>query len=295
MSGKPAEALVSLRDALRRSPADSLAGERSMRFFPVLTGSAAVATYAGSVADMNAVFALVDRVIPAMPIPGQKPARTSGLTKAFATMNLLAMGVELPKIRADVDAATKAFEEISAMQEAKEARLLPSYFAYVIGRDTSYLATIRRFKGEGWLASPAFQALSALDQRDTARAVRLAAQFARGDTAKMRAGAPTSMLGRFVEAEVLAAIGDLKGAAATYEAIDPAKQRFSTNGLPDPRWPLFARTFLARGILYEQLGDKPRAIAAYTRFLELWKEASDARLQPQLRLAREGLARLRDT
>ncbi|MFN2399988.1 MAG: tol-pal system YbgF family protein [Gemmatimonadaceae bacterium] len=204
------------------------------------------------------------------------------------------MGIELPKVRNEIDGAIKVLDSYGKFPEFAQGRLLTPYFAYVLGRDTSYLATLRRWNGGDWIAAPSFQALAALDQRDTAKAIRIAAQFPRGDTAKIRAAPLGSMLDAFVEAEVLAAIGDLKGAAVTYESIDPTRARFSTFGFPDPRWPLCARSFLARGLLYEQLGEKSKAEAAYTKFLELWKEA-DPSLQPQLRLAREGLARLRDS
>ena len=94
-----------------------------------------------------------------------------------------------------------------------------------------------------------------------------------------------------MEAEILNVLGDAKGAASTYEAIDPS--RFMIQGFSDPRWPLYARSFLARGQLYEQLGEKAKAVAAYTNFLDLWKEA-DPKLQPQLQRAQDGLARLKD-
>ena len=53
------------------------------------------------------------------------------------------------------------------------------------------------------------------------------------------------------------------------------------------------RSFLARGQLYEQLGERQKAAAAYERFVALWRDADPA-LQPQVRRAREALARVRD-
>jgi tetratricopeptide (TPR) repeat protein len=44
--------------------------------------------------------------------------------------------------------------------------------------------------------------------------------------------------------------------------------------------------------IYEGRGDRPDAIAHYSRFLELWRD-SDPRLQPLVRQARDALARLR--
>ena len=61
----------------------------------------------------------------------------------------------------------------------------------------------------------------------------------------------------------------------------------------DPAFPLYARSFLARGRLYEELGEREKAAQAYQRFLALWKDA-DPEFQPQLREARAGLARVRD-
>ncbi|MGI9076705.1 MAG: protein kinase domain-containing protein [Gemmatimonadaceae bacterium] len=295
MSGKPLEALTTLRDAMRRYGADSLAAQGGLRQYSTLTGSAAIAAYAGSISDMNAVFALVEKVVPTLPVDGQRGGvPSSRATKNLAVLNLLAMGIELPKLRKDIDETLKAMEAFGKVPLIAEARRITAYFTYVLGRDTSYLATLRKSGGEEWVASPAFQALAQLDRGDTASATRIAAQFSRGDTTRIRTVSQESMLGSFVEAEVLATIGDLRGAAATYESIDPVRAKFSTFGFPDPRWPLYARTFLQRGKLYERLGEKPKAEAAYKRFLELWKDA-DRRLQPQLQQARDGLARLRDS
>ncbi|MFN2399987.1 MAG: tetratricopeptide repeat protein [Gemmatimonadaceae bacterium] len=69
VSGKPEVALATLRDAMRRYGADSLSARGGLRLFPTLAGSATVAAHAGSIADMNAVFALIERVTPTLPLP----------------------------------------------------------------------------------------------------------------------------------------------------------------------------------------------------------------------------------
>ena len=73
--------------------------------------------------------------------------------------------------------------------------------------------------------------------------------------------------------------------------LDPL--RFSGLGRIDVSLPLYARSFLARGRLHEQLGEKDKAADAYRRFLQMWKDA-DVSLDAQREEARAGLARLGD-
>jgi tetratricopeptide (TPR) repeat protein len=73
-----------------------------------------------------------------------------------------------------------------------------------------------------------------------------------------------------------------------YEVLDP--RLFA--GQNDPSWPLWPRSFLARGRLYEELGERERAAESYERFLSMWQDADPA-LEPQKREAREGLERVR--
>jgi hypothetical protein len=56
---------------------------------------------------------------------------------------------------------------------------------------------------------------------------------------------------------------------------------------------MYPRSLLERGALYEQVGDRGKAAAAYERYLELMRDA-DPVLQPQLQLARTRLNALRD-
>ncbi|MBC7790398.1 MAG: protein kinase [Anaerolineae bacterium] len=295
-SGRPKDALASLRQAMRTYGYDSLSRNASgLQYFGHLLGATAVAAHAGSIADMNAMFRLMERVVPTFPEPGKPgsmvPSNT--YTRTFAAFNLLAMGIDLKEVKRDVDGAMQklaSYGDKLPAEQRQMAIMLP-YYAYILGRDTSYLAPLKRAAGPSVAAPPVYQALAAIEVGDTARAEKIAAQFARGDTIKSKASGQQGLLDAFVEAEVLTILGDTRGAAATYEAIDP--NRFMTQGFPDPRWPLYARSFLARGQLYERIGDKAKAEAAYTTFLDLWKDA-DPKLQPQLQRARDGLARLKD-
>jgi tetratricopeptide (TPR) repeat protein len=164
------------------------------------------------------------------------------------------------------------------------------YAAYVATREPRYLATWRRWAGQTPQDYPEVDALVALAAGDTAAAQAAARRFPSPDS--MRASGAFMNGPRWVaRAEALAALGDARRALAMYEVLDPA--RLSSQGPIDPGFPLYARSFLARGRLYEELGERAKAAEAYQRFLTMWKDA-DPEFQPQLREARAGLARARD-
>jgi tetratricopeptide (TPR) repeat protein len=157
-------------------------------------------------------------------------------------------------------------------------------------RDPKYLAVVRRWRGERSPPYHELDAIEALAAGDTAKVLDAVRRFPSADSVRA-AGGTVSPMRWVARAEVFEALGDARRALAMYELLDPT--RFGWNGPTEPGWPLFTRSFLARGRLYEQLGEREKAAAAYAHFLELWKEADPA-LQPQLREAREGLARVRD-
>jgi tetratricopeptide (TPR) repeat protein len=134
-------------------------------------------------------------------------------------------------------------------------------------------------------------ALEALDRGDTTRARELARGFVSADSARAKAGGIVSATRLVARAEVYTALGDLRRALATYESLEPS--RIGDGGFLEPAMALWARSYLARGRIHEQLGERAAAAAAYERFIALWKDADPA-LQPQLREARTGLARVRD-
>ncbi len=90
---------------------------------------------------------------------------------------------------------------------------------------------------------------------------------------------------------LLADLGDQRRAAEVLESID--MKRMVPGNFVEVGWPWYVRSHAIRGRLYEQLGDRPKAIAAFEKFLSLWPDA-EAPLQPQLREARESIARLKD-
>jgi tetratricopeptide (TPR) repeat protein len=167
------------------------------------------------------------------------------------------------------------------------------YIIYLETGDTTYMNAAERWATRG---NPTFrgftelQALAALQRGDTATASRIAREFPGADSVRKL---PIGMNGVrvAVRASIMAELGDLQGAVAMYEAIDP--NRFTQNNSYESGWAIYVRSFMERGKLYSELGKREQAIASYERFLELWKDA-EAPLQSQVSTARKELARLRD-
>jgi tetratricopeptide (TPR) repeat protein len=202
------------------------------------------------------------------------------------------MGAPPAPSRVFIDSGIAGFERMSqpfAPQLRQQASPV-LYAAYLATRDPRYLATWRRWTGPTQQEFPELDALAALASGDTAAAQAAARRFPSPDSLRA-AGAFMNGTRWIARAEVLAALGDARRALTMYEALEPA--RFGSQSLLDPAFPLYARSFLARGRLYEELGERARAAAAYERFLTLWKDA-DPEFQPQLREARAGLTRVRD-
>jgi tetratricopeptide (TPR) repeat protein len=164
------------------------------------------------------------------------------------------------------------------------------YMVYLETRDSAFATIASAWSPAGTAPYPELQALVALRRGDTAAAARLAQSFPSPDSLR-RAALGMTGLRTVARATVMAELGDVRRAVALYETIDP--KRFAQTSVPETSWPMYVRSHAARARLYEAIGERERAIAAYERFLTLWKDA-DAPLQPQLREAREALARLRD-
>ena len=72
-------------------------------------------------------------------------------------------------------------------------------------------------------------------------------------------------------AELLDRLGDTKRAVELLAMIDPS--RFGSVQSIDHTAAIYARRFAFRGRLYEKLGERDQAIAAYERFTQLWANA----------------------
>ena len=227
---------------------------------------------------------MIARLEPTLP-GANVPMRS--ITETWRATARLALGMDSPQLRRTLDSAVAAMDRVSLPAMQAQGRGLV-FIAYMLTGDTAYVAPFRRWGSKR--VPDEVDALRALGSGDTARAQSIAARFRPPDSTRLISDAGTGFA-LFAQAEILARLGDLPRAVAIYESIE--RDDLGLTFGPDPRWPLYARSFLARGQIYEQLGDRPRAIAAYEEFLELWKEAAPE-LRDQMRLAREGIIRLRD-
>jgi tetratricopeptide (TPR) repeat protein len=200
-------------------------------------------------------------------------------------LNKAALGFDFASVRAPLDRVARNFDPKAqgVTGQARNSNSLLMFGAFVVSRDTLYASALRRWsEAPNPTVPPQIAALMAIVRGDTAAA--------RGAVATAPTGA--GMFDAFIRAEVLAELGDLRGAIAIYESIEFADLTNAT-GIPDPRWAMLARSHLARGQMYEALGDRAKAEAAYQQFVDLWSDAEPA-LQPQVAAAKAGIARLRD-
>jgi serine/threonine-protein kinase len=166
------------------------------------------------------------------------------------------------------------------------------YTGYLATRDTMFSNAFRKLSRA--TASGAYsdlEALEALQRGDTAAARAIAESFTHPDSV---AKARLSFAGLRVvaRAEALAAVGNRDWALRYLEALDA--KRFSIMSLAEPGFAAFTRSFATRGRLYEEAGDRAKAITAYQEFLRR-TEAGDAAIAPQRREVRAALDRLRDS
>ena len=288
-AGSP-DALATLRRALDRYPADSLRRTGGYQRFGNVFAAANVAAAAGSLRDLRRVMSTgvaADPVVPFFNTP------TESLARWYGAALQLGMGLPAGPLRQTIDEGIRYADTIPTMvgTNVQASSMTVPYVAYLSTRDTAYIVTARRWaKGMNIPSLTELDALAALQAGDTARAAALAREFPLPQPEQINTFTLAG-LRAMTRAEVLIELGEAERAIVIYERLNP--RRFTGSGLVDPGWALYPRSFLARAQVYEQLGDRAKAEAAYERFLELWKEADPA-LQPQLAQAREGLRRLRD-
>lgn len=283
------EARTALRSAMLAFSADSLGVRTSAPgvLFPLNGMTMAGAT--GAVSLLDSLTVLATQADATMPLTGT-PTKSSAEWFA-AGVRLSAGAPPTPALMQLIRDGVKMLDGIQSAggAQVRGQTLSIPYAAYLASGDTTLALTVLRWAAETKRPMSEIEALLALDRRDTATARSIAARFRAPDSLR---GVGLSMGGLRVltQADVRARLGDLRGAAATYEAVSP---RTFQLGFVETGPALYTRSFLARARLYDQLGDKARALPAYEKFAAQW-EGSDPSLHGEMREARAAITRLRD-
>jgi tetratricopeptide (TPR) repeat protein len=287
----PNEALAALRQAMQSYGPDSLERRGTASRMGMLVTSSNVAMATGALADLDRLFGIlttVDSVLPGSLRSGRGEPTTS-LTDPLEVTARAILGVTTTADRRTLDAAIARTEALPepARAQARQREWGLAYAGYVITHNPKYLDIIRRWSGHE--PPLVLQALAALRKGDTAGAAQLAAKFTPPDTARV-VSTPNEIEDPLSQAVVLSAVGQPRAAITVLEAIDPTRLHVLE---ADPRWAAYARSLFERGLLYEQIGSRARAVAAYERYLDLMRDA-DAALEPQKQAARARVQALRD-
>jgi tetratricopeptide (TPR) repeat protein/predicted Ser/Thr protein kinase len=256
--------------------------------FAMSLASAAIVGNAGDIDRLVTLMAEVDSIFPFSNTPTRQVMGwyAMGLKVGIA-------GTATPEQRRSLAIGT---QRVSAGAEGMMAQLAATagstmYMAYLATRDTLYSNAIRKLPGGNQAVHTDLNALEALSRGDTAAARTIAEGFTHPDSlGTARFG--FAGLRAYGRAEVLAAVGNTEWAIGYLEALDPA--RFNAQSLAEPGFAVYSRSFLTRGALYERVGRTADAIKAYEEFLTR-TTLGDAAIEPQRRLARSALQRLRDS
>jgi tetratricopeptide (TPR) repeat protein len=248
--------------------------------------SAASATgSAAEVARIADLFSRTDSIVPFAGIP-----LLPFLNGAKAALGMAMRGTVRPEDRVVL---RRTFDAISKLtpENARQFSGAAAPFAYVAWMITGDTALGNLSNRLSFIGNPGVEmrARDALNRGDTASARTIAATFTSGDSIRLSRLGLAGMR-TVVRAEVLSALGDTRGAIAQYEALHPS--RFAT-AFVDPGYAVYVRSFAARARLYEEIGERDKAIASWEEFLRRWADG-DAITEPARAEARGALQRLRD-
>lgn len=276
---------------------DSVRARGEADRLPVLISSFTIAGASGALALVDTLLKTAIDVDSMMPGGG---TTTQTVGSFYALIMKLAAGTppsdgDKRALKRWIDGMEQSKSPYASQMRGQSISL--AYMAFLATSDTSFAATARRWAappGTKDLSTimPELSAIMAINRGDTARAAQLVREFPSIDSLK----SPNISIGMaglrlYARSQVATAIGDTRRAVGIYEAIDP--KRFTSVGMAEPGFTTYARSFLARAKLYEQLGEPAKAIVAYEEFIKRWKNA-DAPLQPQVTEARQAVARLKD-
>lgn len=221
-------------------------------------------------------------------LPGTT-VRNAELMRLYAFATRAAMQQPLSATdRTQIDALVRRAAQLPIGQRDPSV----PYLFYLATGDAAFrrdIASIMAARGDS-VGYPELDALEALRVGDTATATRVARTIPSADSIR-RNRVGSSGMRVVARAMLFERLGDARRAVELLEAIEPV--RFPLVQSVDHTLGVYARQFAMRGRLYEKLGERDKAIASYERFASIWANA-DASLQPDVRTAREAVARLRD-
>lgn len=257
--------------------------------YTIIAAAVSAAGMSGNFAEVERTadyFVKTDSVLPF----GATPTRP--LLRGFKIGLAGAMrGSLTPAERTELLAGLRRVEgsNDAAMSQLRQGMLPLAYVAFMLTGDTAFSGIVKRGSNPAQ-QQPDLEARLALLRGDTAEARRIAATFSPADSVR-KARLGFAGLRTVMRAEVLEVLGDKRGAIAQYEAMHPS--RFVSTFV-DPGYAVYVRTFAARARLYEQVGERDKAIAAWQDFLRRW-ETGDSITEPARAEASAALQRLRDS
>lgn len=290
LTSDDARAMTSVREATVNLDRAALRGAPANERLQGLSAAMNVAAQFGNGAELERLAALFVEIDPTFPFSTES---TEGPLRWYKTALQVGMtGSATPEQRRLLAEATRRMgtDTPGMLQQMLTASVSVPYTAYLATRDTLFSNTVRRAQ-RGFGNHSDLDALEALARGDTAAAREISRGYTPPDSLRT-ARFSLAGLRAMARAEVLAAVGNRDWAIGYYEALDP--RRFTMQGLAEPGFAAYTRSFAARAILYEERGDRDKAIAAWEEFLRRTEQGDDA-VEPQRRAARAAVQRLRET
>lgn len=283
-------AFTTAREATTNIDRSAFRGAPANERLQGLSSALNIAAQFGNAAELDRLEALIVELDPTFPYSNEP---TNVPLRWYATALKVGMtGTATAEQRRILSAGVKRMGSGSPgiLQQMLNVSLSVPYTAFLATRDTSFSNAVRRLQ-PGVTAHTDLDALEALARGDTAAARASAEAYLPPDS--LREGRLSlAGLRAVARAEVLAAIGNRDWAIGYYEALDP--RRFTMQGLAEPGFAAYTRSFAARAVLYEERGDRDKAIGAWEEFLRRTEQGDEA-VEPQRRAARSALQRLRET